>query len=146
MVETSHSSSALRTDRYELTMLAAALRVAEERIHRTDLAADRRQHHVDQLLAPLAEVGMRIFLVEHDHVGEFAPFHRQVAVKVKQCADRHIGPDDLPHLHLNGEMDEAIADTRKLLGGVDDEKVWGTLIDMYYYRLEDARAPADRLV
>ncbi len=48
----------------------------------------------------------------------------------------------------NGEMDEAIADTRKLLGGKDDEEVWTMLIEMYQYRYQNAvsRAASGRPV
>lgn len=45
----------------------------------------------------------------------------------------------------DGEMERAIADTRKLLAKYDEPEIWNTVIGMYYHRYRDAVDPSSRL-
>src|SRR5262249_34018014 len=76
--------AAHRLDRGRETRDQAAV---VERHFRPDGAADGLDHQIDHFLAPLGEIRVRIFLEQHDDVGEAAALFRQVAVRVELDAD-----------------------------------------------------------
>ena len=64
--------------------------------HGPDLAADRAQRQLDDVLGPLDEIGVREFEEGRQDVGVRDPLGRQVAVRIELGGDHHVRPDDRP--------------------------------------------------
>ena len=76
--------SAHRLDRGRETGDHAAV---EHGFHRRDLAANGPQRQLNHLLAALDEIRVRIFLEQHDDIGEAAALFGQMAMWVEFDAD-----------------------------------------------------------
>ncbi len=65
--------------------------------HGRDASLHLRRAQVHQLQRPLADIGVRIFLVGHQDVGMRHHGIRQVAVRIQLGADHHAGANQRAH-------------------------------------------------